>query len=476
MGDTIKVLAGRPEHTPLYYLMARFWVQWFGSDVAAIRSLSALISLLAFPCIYWLSKELFDASLVGLIAIALVAISPFHVLYAQEARQYSLWIVTILLSSAALLRAMRVKTKLSWGIYAATVSLGLYSHLFHALVAISHAIYVAVIERFRLSKTFIAYLISSALGALAFIPWVLVILTYLDRSNLQEATSWAYSHPSLSSLIKSWLISLSRIFFDLDRGWCFGLETSYCRYPLNLREPLLYLSLAFVILVGYSLDFLCKKTSQRAWLFILTLIGVTALAIALPDLVSGGQRSAMTRYFIPCLLGIQLTVAYCFAVQINSIAASIWQQKVWQFALVLLLSGGVLSCAVSSQSVAWWNKIHNYDTYSISHIINKAERPLLFYRFSDKFGTNGNYIMPIARLLEPKVQIQFLFQQKDIPQIPDNFSDVFIIQPNKTFRSNLNKQPNYTMKLVYDPRVELKPGFNMPTRSIWKIEKILKNN
>lgn len=45
--------------------------------------------------------------------MALIAVSPFHVLYAQEAREYSLWTVTILLSSAALLRAMRVKTKLS---------------------------------------------------------------------------------------------------------------------------------------------------------------------------------------------------------------------------------------------------------------------------------------------------------------------------------------------------------------------------
>lgn len=64
--DTIKSLIKEDtQHPPLYYLMARFWVQILGYSVATIRSLSALISLLAFPCIYWLCLELFGTSLSG---------------------------------------------------------------------------------------------------------------------------------------------------------------------------------------------------------------------------------------------------------------------------------------------------------------------------------------------------------------------------------------------------------------------------
>lgn len=112
--DTVKSLAIEDsQHPPIYYLIVRLWVQKFGSSVAAIRSLSALISLIAFPCIYWLSLELFESSLVGLVALTLLAVSPIHVLFAQEARQYSLWTVTILLSSASLLRAMRLNTTLA---------------------------------------------------------------------------------------------------------------------------------------------------------------------------------------------------------------------------------------------------------------------------------------------------------------------------------------------------------------------------
>ena len=74
-------------------------------------------------------------------AIALMTISSFHVLYAQEARPYSLWTVTILLSSWVLLRALRLKTQVSWGIYAVTLALGFYTHLYSLFVSIGHGIY-----------------------------------------------------------------------------------------------------------------------------------------------------------------------------------------------------------------------------------------------------------------------------------------------------------------------------------------------
>ena len=93
-----------PHHPPLYYVINRIWGKIFGTSILAMRSLPAIISLLAFPCIHWLCLELFEESITGSVAIALIAVSPFHLAYAQEARQYSLWVVITLLSSEALLR------------------------------------------------------------------------------------------------------------------------------------------------------------------------------------------------------------------------------------------------------------------------------------------------------------------------------------------------------------------------------------
>lgn len=58
--DTVKGLATEEAQlSPLYFILVRFWVQLLGPQVAAVRSLSAWISLLVFPWVYWLCWELF---------------------------------------------------------------------------------------------------------------------------------------------------------------------------------------------------------------------------------------------------------------------------------------------------------------------------------------------------------------------------------------------------------------------------------
>jgi uncharacterized membrane protein len=111
--DTVQRLATEDaQHPPLYYIITRIAAQWFGLSPEVTRGVSALFSLLTFPLVYWLCLELFESALVGAIAVILIAISPLHILYAQEAREYGLWTVTTLFSNVALLRAMRNKTKL----------------------------------------------------------------------------------------------------------------------------------------------------------------------------------------------------------------------------------------------------------------------------------------------------------------------------------------------------------------------------
>jgi uncharacterized membrane protein len=129
--------------------------------------MSAVFSLLALPCMYWLCLELFESSLTAWLAVSLLAVSPFPIVYAQEARPYSLFVLIILLSSAALLRGMRLKTNSSWAIYAATVGVGFYSHLLFALVLLGHEIYVAIWENLRFNKAVIGYLLAASAGFIA---------------------------------------------------------------------------------------------------------------------------------------------------------------------------------------------------------------------------------------------------------------------------------------------------------------------
>lgn len=426
LGDTVRVLAGKAEHPPLYYLMARLWAQLFGSSVAAMRTLPALISLLAFPAIYWLCLELFASYTVAWIAVALIAVSPLHIFYAQEARQYSLWSVAILLSSAALLSATRQKTLRSWAIYGSTLALGLYSHLFFGLVALGHGIYIIGMEKFRLGQTVRAYMLASLAGLVAFLPWILVFIRYSRNSRYLGSIATALGREiSLSSLLGKWFRSVNRIFHDADLGSA---------------------NLILVILAVYALYFVYRHTPKRAWLFVLTLVGVTALSLGLPDLIWGGQRSVRTRYLIPCALGIELAVAYLLATQMI-IALKVGQQKAWQIVTVLFLAIGVLSGAIASQAESGWSKNIAVTKYypRIARIINEAEAPLVI---SD--GSELN-LLSLSYLLEPRVRLHLL-ETPNLPTLAEAEKDVFLFDASDSLREKLQRDNNLSLELVVDKR------------------------
>lgn len=415
--DTIKALAYHPEHSPLYYLMARFWLQVTGNSIFNIRLLSALISLLALPAMYWLTQELFNSKLVSWVAISLIAISPFHVLYAQEAREYSLWIVSILVSCAALLWAIRKKSILPWITYGTTVSLGLYTHPFSAFVFVGHGIYVLVSESFRLNKAFKNYIFASCVGILLFLPWLLIVIA--NFSNL------IYNTHHVNRIAKGflpilWGLNLSRIFVDFNQG-------------RSLFNPLTYLSLFLAV---YALYFLCK-TVPKAGLFIITLIGVIGTALIAPDIIISGRRSTIARYATPCLLGIQVAVSYLIGTKLRQTYDIKKGFKKWRNILAVLIVGGILSNAVSSQVPMWWNKgaFKIRHTTEVVSIINQSENPLVI---SDIPPQN---LLGLTHVLEENVHLQ-LISSANIPQIPASFKEIFIYRSSDELLAKYNAQYN----------------------------------
>jgi uncharacterized membrane protein len=420
--DTVKGVAKiEPQLTPLYFVMVRFWVQCFGHSIAAIRSFSAAISLLVFPCVYWLCLELFQSPLTGWMAVALMAVSPFHVLYAQEARPYSLWTVAILLSSASLLRAMRLQTKRSWALYGITVILGLHSFLFSILVSLAHGIYVVLSQEFRFSKTLTDYLIASALGLLTFAPWIFIVLISLPE--IAGDTDWRSQKISLPYQILGWVRSISLFFVDFN---------------LNSRSQLIYtipfsvLLLLLLIIAAYSIYFLCRHTTQKVWLFVLTLMAVPALSLILPDLILGGQRSLVTRYLIPSFLAVQLAVAYLLATQVTNVSLNLRQHQLWKLVTVALISVGVLSCALISQSEVWWTKADDNIHHKLAAIINQSRQPLVI---SDTWLVR---VLSLSHQLDPKVQFK-LAVAPETPEITEGYSDVFLYKPSPHLKEEIEK-------------------------------------
>jgi len=141
--DTWRALKEHPEHSPLYYVLAALATHLTESPLLAVRGTSALLSLLLFPALFWLAREWSGGCRVAWVVVALAAVSPLHLLYAQEARQYALLMVLIAAASAALLQALRRQRRRDWVLYGITLSLGLYTHLLFVQVLLAHALYLA---------------------------------------------------------------------------------------------------------------------------------------------------------------------------------------------------------------------------------------------------------------------------------------------------------------------------------------------
>jgi len=437
--DTIKGLAlEESQLTPLYFILVRFWVQWLGNSVAVTRSLSVCISLLAFPAIYWLCQELFTSRRIGWIAIALIAVSPVHVIYAQVARFYSLWTVLILLSSAALLRAIRVKTNLSWGIYSLTVILGLYTHLYFGLVAISQGIYVISIKGFQFSKTLIYYILASLVGLIAFSPWLLLLITSPNPETLQ----WTQYKQPLFSITVRWVDMLRSTFLDI------GVSPID---QVTLKPELVPLILIILTSIVYAIYFICRNTPQRVHFFVLTLISSVGLPLILADLIFQ-HRYGATKYILPSILGIQLALAYLIATKLSDYSSNRRQQNLWKTLTSTLLFISVISCTISTKAEIWWNSHPHVsqDIASIADSVNQSLQPLVISDYD-----NMTFIQVLGYQLEPKVRL-LLVKEHNTPKIPTGFSDMFLFRSSESLRTGLRKKYNTQTKQIYS--------------TLWKLE------
>ena len=93
------------------------------NTVVASRLVAAIAGILLIPATYWLTKLLFSQTLPATVSAAVVAVSPFQYLYAQEAREYSLWALPLLVACAVFVKALKDNRMGSWMLYAGAIAL-----------------------------------------------------------------------------------------------------------------------------------------------------------------------------------------------------------------------------------------------------------------------------------------------------------------------------------------------------------------
>lgn len=117
-------------HPPFYAVFMFLWTKVFGDSELAIRLPSLLFGLLSIWLVYVIARTLADRK-TGLISALLLAVSPAHIWYSQEARPYSALIALLLIATFAYLRLRENRaSRLLLAALSASMFVAVFTHYF----------------------------------------------------------------------------------------------------------------------------------------------------------------------------------------------------------------------------------------------------------------------------------------------------------------------------------------------------------
>lgn len=303
LGDLLRLVVLTDAHPPLYYVFLKFWTA-LGTGEGIVRLLSALFGTAAIPMMYMLASALYEergprsthgaSEQWGLLAAAILAFSPFHIWYAQEARMYAMLTFFVLASAYFLVKALRENEARYWGAYAVMTALSLYTDN----GAIWYVVAVVLFSGHRvLSKAYRARGSSSVLA--------------LRSLSLR-------SIPSLRSngLVTNWLLSQAAIFLFYAPWLPFFLrQTQQVTESFWLPPP------SFQTVLETFLDF---NSFNFPWTAP-SVLYITALLVWAYLTPNGGwqQRLATVWLFVPLLVSLLLSLRQPIFLSRNLIVASL---------------------------------------------------------------------------------------------------------------------------------------------------------
>ncbi len=180
---------GRDGLPPVYYWLLHAWISLFGEGDVAVRSLSGVLAVLSLPLIYLAGRQL-AGPVAGFAALVLLAVNPFAIRYATEARMYSL--IVLLVLTGFLLVEASVRLPKPWRLVGVALVAGLLMLTHYWTFWLVGAAALVLARRWLRGPAegrsgALRTLLAVGAGGLFFLPW---LPTFLDQSA-HTATPWA---------------------------------------------------------------------------------------------------------------------------------------------------------------------------------------------------------------------------------------------------------------------------------------------
>lgn len=164
-------------HPPLFHLLLHFWMK-AGTSEVWIRILPLIFGISSIYLIYKLAQTFGNKTFAYLSAF-LLAVSPYHLWYSQEARPYMLFVFLSLASTLMLL-------KKRWAAYTISLMLTMYSLYFAPFLVLAHLAYIFIFEKKCLKN----FLVSIILTGFACLLWIPSFLSQLQVGTNGFFTGW----------------------------------------------------------------------------------------------------------------------------------------------------------------------------------------------------------------------------------------------------------------------------------------------
>lgn len=400
-----------PGHAPLFYYILHVFCAALGTTAFTMRLACAVTSLATLPVIYWLALETYKSKFTAMLATAFASLSPILIYYAQEARDYSLGIFFMTLSSALLLVALRTARRTAWIGYAASLALGLYSWLFIAIVVAGHILFVALTEK-RSKQTFLPFSLSVGSAGLLFTPWLAFLS--MHTANFKKAYDWIQPALSPGELLTVWLA------IPYKALALFGFKTP------KLATPLLIITLLeFCSIMLAAIPF---KNPRYLHLSIIT---IWLLVFAGQDLLTGGARSAVFRYQTVVIVSILMLLPTLFE--------ALWKRnrivKTATLIVIMLVFGvELLSDQYMLNCKIWPDKaIKMRFTLPIAEHLNNEPTA---YLVAEEQSINPTELLDLSYLTHPDCRLIFRSEKK--PQtIPIDAQILYLWNPSPQLEAKL---------------------------------------
>jgi uncharacterized membrane protein len=295
-------------HGPLYALLLNVWTGVAGGGEWALRFPSALLGVGLVWAMAWLAERWLGRE-AALPAAWLAAASPFLVWYGQEARNYTMVMLCVTLSTGLLVEWAARRRARSWAAYLGWAWAGLMSNLSFLLLAPFHGWTLLRAEPGGRRRLAPAAAVAVALALLA-LPWVPQVARTLAWYRLNPAAPPESRAENLRGVPSFHWAALPFTWLSFSTGYTLGPSLRELRRSPDLRPawrhaPELGLAAAGFVPLGVAGLVALGRRRRLAELALWLLAPVALLSC----LAIANVKPFNPRYLAVCLPGYLLLLA-----------------------------------------------------------------------------------------------------------------------------------------------------------------------